>query len=130
MIQVGWAMIYHFEKLGFSVVARPRGFSVDYDIYSHEGRDEHGFLFHKKGSDDYPDPVSDILKADIFVRGSVKWDGCSNWYFDEQDRNMIHGCCKEDIVRLGSILGECWELTKMLCHNWFEDNSSKSGGRK
>ena len=113
--------VFHFKELAFTVVATPNEYYVDYKIYDHEGGDDKGnYLFHKKGADDYPNPVESMNDADIFIHGTVKWDGCSNWYFDEQDNCMLHGCSKEYIVRFGLILGECWELTKKLCPMWTE----------
>ena len=111
--------IFHFEELSFTVVAITHDYYVDYVIYDHEGEDSEGnFLFHKKDSKRYPDPVESIVEADVFIHGEVKWDGCSHWYFDEQDNCMLHGCCKKDIIRFGLILGECYELTKKLCVDW------------
>ena len=37
-------------------------------------------------------PVDTIDKASVFAHGDVKWDGCSNWKFDAQDRSMLHFC--------------------------------------
>ena len=45
----------------------------------------------------------------IFLSGGVKWDGCSNWKFDEQERVMLHGCSREDLVIFGQIMAECWD---------------------
>ena len=91
-------------------------YHVDYTVYDHEGRDEHNNpLFHRAGSELSPDPVARMAEAEPYLHGTVKWDGCSHWHFDEQDRIMLHGCSKEDITRLGDILGECWEWTRKLC---------------
>jgi hypothetical protein len=115
-------IVRHFNSLGYTVVAKPRGYFVYYDIYAHEGIEcgTEKPLFHKKGSPSYPDPVETVEEADIFAHGDVKWDGCSNWYFDEQDSVMLHGCCKDDVLNIGKILAECWDWTKDICPNWLD----------
>jgi len=112
-------MIRHVEKLNFTIIAKPEDYKVNYTIYDNEGIDLNGnVLFHRKNASCHPDIVENIEDAEIFIHGEVKWDGCSNWHFDEQDRVMIHGCCKEDVERLGLILGICWDMTKDLCPHW------------
>lgn len=113
-------IVRHFKELNFTVVATPDEYHVDYTIYEHEGIETNGnVLFHRKGSLHSPDPVENIDDSEAYISGSVKWDGCSNWNFDEQDRGvMLHGCTKEDVVNLGLILGECWDWTESLCDHW------------
>jgi hypothetical protein len=113
--------VKHFKDLGFTVLAKPESHHVDYVIYDHEGFDDQGNpLFPKANSSVSPDPVKNIEDSEPYLHGSVKWDGCSNWHFDEQERIMLHGCCKEDIERFGKVMGECWEWTKELCPNWLD----------
>ena len=110
--------IKHIREFGFTIVATPRRHSVDYVIYEHEGYTSAGDpLFHERGALMAPKPVETIEESEPYLHGSVKWDGCSNWHIDEQDRNMIHGCSKEDLTRIGCILGVCWEWTKDLCEH-------------
>ncbi len=115
------SVIKHFEKLGFTVVAEPQDMSVYYTIYDHEGKDLEGnFLYHEAGATCNPSPVDNLDEAEPYLHGIVKWDGCSDWHFDEQDRVMLHGCSREDVVRFGMIIGECWDWTAELCPNWYE----------
>ena len=108
--------------LGFSFVVEPKEHSMDFFVYAIEAVESSGkVLFHKKGCGHYPEPVETTEEADVFIHGYVKWDGCSNWYFDEQDRSMIHGCRKEDIVNLGLILGECWDYAKQNLPTFMKD---------
>ena len=112
----------HFEDLGFFVTAEPFDYYVEFKIYQVEGVMENGQpLFHQLGAISYPAPVDQIEEAEIYASGSVKWDGCSNWRFDEQDRVMLHGCNKDHLLNLGKILAECWEMTADLCPNWLGD---------
>lgn len=112
--------IFHFKELSFTVVATPHSHYVEYKIYDHAGYNEDGSpLFQKGGSQCSPDPVETIEESEVYLSGSVKWDGCSNWRFDEQDRVMLHGCCRDDILRYGLIMAACYDLTKELV----KDNS-------
>lgn len=101
----------HFNDLQFSLVATPFKYRVEFVIYDHFGQDAEGSPIFKK--DDLP--ASSIDDAEIYLHGDVKWDGCSNWYFDEQDRAMLHGCSRHDVARIGEILGRCWDLARDLC---------------
>lgn len=116
-------VIKHFEKLGYSIVAEPSEYFVEYTIYQHEGYEKNGTpLFHRKDADSYPDPIEDYRNAEPMFKGSVKWDGCSNWDFSFQEMNMFHGCSKTDLINLGLILGEAWSMTKNLIPNTWSDD--------
>lgn len=114
--------IKHFKELGFTVVAEPKEYRVNYFIYEIEGYDsDNNILFHRKNSPTWPDPIEDIKNADIFLHGHVKWDGCSNWHFDIQDRVMIHACERDELLNIGIIMAACWEWTKELCDKFEGD---------
>jgi hypothetical protein len=108
-----------WKDLGFTVVAVADNYRVDYVIYDIEGEDTEGtVLWHRKGSDSHPDWVETIEEAEPYLHGTVKWDGCSDWSFDEQDRVMLHGCCRADVSRFGEAMARCWDWTKELCPHW------------
>lgn len=69
-----------------------------------------------KGSGDWTD---DLSKAEMFAHGDVKWDGCSNWYIDEQEVVMIHGCSRKCLTSIGEVLAFCWDKTEELCLKWY-----------
>ena len=112
--------IYHFSEYNFTVIANAYEYHVEYTIYDHEETEDDGPMYHKKDSDYYPDPVENVEDADIYMHGYIKWDGCSNWYIDEQDRGMLHGCTRNDCKRAGDIIARCWDLTRALCKNWYD----------
>jgi hypothetical protein len=85
---------FEIPTLGFTVVAKAYHHEVLYEIY-------------------------DIYEPDDrYLHGNVKWDGCSNWHFDAQDFVMLHGCCREDLQRIGDIMALCWDFTAILCPEW------------
>ena len=57
-------------------------------------------------------------ESEVYLHGIVKWDGCSNWHFDEQDRVMLHGCSREDLTNLGELMAKCWDYAKENLESW------------
>lgn len=104
-------LIKHFNDIGFSVVAEVESHHVSFNCYAHDAWDMDGTpLFHRKGSPCHPDCVNSIDSAEIYLHGCVKWDHCSNWWFDEQDRGvMLHACSREDLINIGELMARCWD---------------------
>lgn len=116
-------MTRHWTDLGFTaVVTELREYVVDFAVYEIEyvepGPPEK-LLWHRAGADVYPDPVETLAEAEPYLHGSVKWDGCSNWAFDEQERGAaLHGCSRHDLVRLGEVMARCWDWAGELLPTW------------
>lgn len=94
------SLVRHFRELGFTVVAHKHSHKVEFSIYDIEEWEEGTKSFWHR--------------AEPYLHGRVRWDGCSDWYFDEQDRAMLHGCCKADVQRIGDIMAACWEWASVL----------------
>lgn len=112
--------IRHFNDLEFTVVATVHSRRVDFAVYDMENLPTGGVppLWHRAGSPHHPDPVTSIEEAEPYLHGEVKWDGCSNWYFDQQTRVMLHGCSRQDVQRFGDIMGACWDWASELLPNF------------
>lgn len=107
--------VKHYKDIGFTVVAEPHYFHVEYLIYEIEGDSVDGNpLYHRKGSDSFPDSVDTIEESEPYLTGEVKWDGCSNWEFDEQERSMLHFCSRENLQSISEIMVACYDWTKEL----------------
>lgn len=107
-------MIRIHEDIGYAIRATINGtYAVDYEIYELLGKDDGHFLYNHKGSPCY-NPDEPFKEADVYCHGFVKWDGCSNWHWDEQDDCMLHGCSKQDLLNLGIVLARCWDWTTEL----------------
>lgn len=107
--------IRYFEDLCFAVVATEHSASVEFKIFDVISWSEDGPIYQRKGSD-RTDPISELENAEVFADGFVKWDGCSNWLFNqgEDSQSMIHGCTRGDIARIGAVLSACWDWAKEL----------------
>lgn len=107
--------IRHFKDIGFTAIATAQPGYVNYVVYEIEGELPNGTpLYHKADSHCHPDPVELLEESEPYLNGSVKWDGCSNWHIDEQDRIMIHGCCRSDLLKIGEVMARCFDWTKEL----------------
>ncbi len=106
--------------LGFSVLAEVHEYRVEFRVFSIFGEDVDGHLLWVKNGDSSMNPPTETpADAEVYLHGDVKWDGCSNWAFDEQDRCMLHGCSRENLLALGEIMAFCWDLTAELCPKWY-----------
>lgn len=110
-----------FKDIWFAVIAEPEEYCVNYKIYEigeflEDGKDTP--KFNRAGAQTGPDHVENIADAEVFAHGFVKWDGCSNWEFDIQNKVMIHACERNQLVNLGEVLARCWDMTEKLCEHW------------
>ena len=107
------------RDLGFTIVAQKQAFGVDFILYDITGEDCDGgaLSWLEYGATSSHETTYDLSKAQPFLHGGVKWDGCSNWHFDEQDRVMIHGCRREDLTRIGEVMARCWDMAAEMLPN-------------
>lgn len=119
--------IKHVPELNFTIVAEPHDYYVTYTIYDIQGYSEgetKGVFdtpcWPRAGAMSSPDSVDTLEESEPYLHGDVKWDGCSNWEFDEQERAMLHGCSRGDVQRFGDVMAMCWDWTKELCPNWID----------
>lgn len=57
---------------------------------------------------------------EVFLSGSVKWDGCSNFKFDEQDRCMLHCCTRQHMANIGILLVRVHELAEAVMEDHWD----------
>jgi len=126
VVDINADRIVHSEDLGFTIVVVAHEYYVDYTIYDIVAWEEEPRGIYNvpvwcrpddSGTDEH---VYSLDLATPYLTGHVKWDGCSNWHFDEQDRCALHGCSRADIKRLGDVMALCWDMTKELCPMWHE----------
>jgi hypothetical protein len=119
-------VIVHFADLEFTAVAElgETGLFVSFRVLDVHGLTDMGKPLYEP-TIDAPDNLegyidtTDPLHAKPYLHGSVKWDGCSDWHFDEQDEGMLHGCSRENVQRFGDVLGRCWDLAgEIMGYRW------------
>lgn len=115
-------VIVHWDDIDYTIVAEPQGYRVDYNVYKSWGVATDGTRLWAKDDDNgCSGCTSNLDDADLFLHGEVKWDGCSNWHFDEQDAVMIHCCERQQLLDIGEVMARCWDMTKHLCGAWDGD---------
>jgi hypothetical protein len=55
------------------------------------------------------EPTDDFDKAEVFVEGFIKWDGCTNFEFTGQRDTMLHRCEAEELLAIGTLLSRIHE---------------------
>ena len=110
-------ILEHVPALNCTVRIFPQSHYVEYEVFMWDRVNTDGTpVFHKRNSCNYPDPVYTIDESEVYLHGSVKWDGCSSWEFDEQARgNALYGGNKQELINIGLILAHCWTLTATHC---------------
>lgn len=112
------------QALRFTVVAEVNenlddAYHVDYVVYEACYFDEVTTISWRPKGDD--NGVTDSLgDAQVFLHGCVKWDGCSNWWFDVEDEIALHCCERWEITRISEVMAMCYDWTKELLPK-FED---------
>lgn len=76
-------------------------YTIDY--YS----DEYNAYFDVHEETEVPDEL------ELIGQGWVKWDGCSNWTFNQSDV-AIHFCERNDMLAFGEMMANCYDLAKQL----------------
>lgn len=56
------------------------------------------------------DNTTDIDKAQKYLSGEIKWDGCSNMKFDEQEKCMLHFCGTHRLKQLSGLFKTLYEI--------------------
>jgi hypothetical protein len=107
--------VRHLNDMWFTIVAEPHDYHVAYSVYEIYGTDTDGRIYWRNGDDG---EVDTLEAAAVFLHGDVKWDGCSDWHFDEQDRVMLHACSRQTLVNLGAVMAACWDWTAELLPTW------------
>jgi hypothetical protein len=115
--------VYRFgpDYSGYVIEATKSGndYCVDFKVFEVVGADGRtdAPLFGKKESSGNPAAdrhTLDRSEAEVFLHGHVKWDGCSNLHFDEQDRVMLHFCSKQQAGDIGRLLERLYDIAAEL----------------
>jgi len=106
------------EKLRFTVVAEvnddmEKAYHVSYTVYTaHYFDDVTPISWVPK--EDCNGRTDKLEEAEVFLHGDVKWDGCSNWWFDVEDEIALHCCERWEIARVSEAMLFCYDWTKEL----------------
>lgn len=88
-------------------------------VYGVLGRGADGKrVYNREGYTSSPDPVEDRAKAQKFIDGSLKWDGCINFTVEDQP---LHFCSRSDVEEFNKILPTVYDLAAKHITSWEGD---------
>lgn len=101
-----------FKDIEFTVlmIKKDDDAHVDFKAYSVAGTYLDGTYLYNQAESDSFEPTKNIDKAQVFLSGHIKWDGCSNMKFDEQDHVMLHFCKKKSAQDVGKLMGYLYDM--------------------
>jgi hypothetical protein len=91
----------------YSFEAEP--YSVDFEVFEITGHVEGSSgefdvpIYERKGATSSNDDTDTIDEAQTLIHGKVKWDGCSHYYFGDEE-GYIHLCGKLNIQQIAEVL--------------------------
>lgn len=106
----------HYPDIFFSVIATPKRdedggcFTVDFTVKKIVSLHEDGTP--ASWECDTFGQAERIETASTYLHGFIRWDGCSNWHFDEQDRVMLHFCGRSMLADVGILLTRMYDLAR------------------
>lgn len=87
---------------------------IDYVIHMESKEDERiepcsvSFEVYEIECYEVPSNIPTIKKR-VYLSGDIRWDGCSNMYFNRQDEVMLHFCGKQEAMNIGVLMGYLYE---------------------
>ena len=102
-----------FEDIRYTVTMIPSEYHVDFTAYSIVGVEAETTrpLYWPYGASTAFPGTTDPNQAEWLVRGSIKWDGCSDLEFNSEDC-AIHLCGPTDAIEIGVLLGRVYEMAR------------------
>lgn len=85
---------------------------LGFNVYRVIGRLENGTrVYNRDGYKSSPDPVEDRAEAQVFMSGSIKWDGCSDITIDDEP---LHFCGRSSMEEFTALLPAIYDLAAEL----------------
>lgn len=116
--------ISHFDDIGFSVVATlgENKHFVEFLAYKHLTEttfktDPPIRTFIADDSEVCDIPTEDIENAEIYLEGTIKFDGCSNWDF-KTDEELKHFCSVEKVEEFGELMRRTYNIFDIIMETY------------
>ncbi len=98
----------------FHIVAEVHEAHVEYLCYYCCYINDMGVVEYDNKNDPDGWNTTSLAEAQVYLSGSIKWDGCANLRFDAQDGCMLHFCGRNDAARVGKLFDLLYDLTEQL----------------
>jgi hypothetical protein len=111
------------EALPFLIAAESFGHYCDFvciECVADDGVADGVFVRpeYKKNGGRCLDFVSSWQEAEAFLHGTIRWNGCADLAFDQQERVMLHFCGRSDAAKVGKLLDKLYSLSAALIPSW------------
>lgn len=107
------------SEYGFTIVLDVKSHWMDLVCYEIARIDDGKMLYLIKDYHHTAEWTEHLHKAQPFLRGSVKWDGCSNLSFSEQDDGSnLHFCGRKMAAKVGKLLDRLYDLAEEHIPHW------------
>lgn len=83
-----------WKDVGFTAVVVPGNSHFSFKLYEIKAAYDDGQIAYETAGGDFGagDQTETLDNAQVYASGDIKWDGCSNLQFDEQEQVMLHFC--------------------------------------
>lgn len=108
---------HRFEDIQFHARISTKGEGwIDYEVYDLTFYDDGEgpplkFIAVERNGHGMAGLTNDIEKAERFMHGAIKWDGCSHNNFASE---YIHGCERKEMTRLGALFEKLFDIACWL----------------
>lgn len=101
--------IHHLHDLGFTVVADPHEYNVEFKAHPIMGYEKEWGVgdpfWESEDAAGCVVPAYTLEDADVFLSGSIKRDGCSDWESPSLSENgPLHVCGRDHAEKIGKLL--------------------------
>lgn len=113
----GWLEGRVLDKTGYTdllIKYRPDSYVMKFFVFEVKGTTSDGTLLF--GEDYQP---AHALVMPVYASGTLKWDGCVDLYFDEQDDCMLHFCGAEAEPLLGRMMTALYKIGSTAIDHWY-----------
>jgi hypothetical protein len=111
------------EGLECTVVATTKEYCLDFKVYKIVAWSGENYKVPVYENWDpkhvsVPNYVETIEEASCFIDGFLKWDGCCNFRFPENEVAYLHTCTKQEAGDIGRLLEFVYELGEQSIPKW------------
>jgi len=105
--------------------------SVEFVVYEVVAwnMDETVRYYERKGAKDSSDHVTDTNEAAMHLKGTIKWDGCSDITFFPDDDGDYHACGRRNATNIGTLIDQLYGMAKDMMGPEFVHNLSLFEGK-
>lgn len=103
-------MYDRFENYAISIKIHENNCVIDFEVKKIIAEDKTWHYTIKDAICNF-DTTPNFEDGQVFLSGGIKWDGCSNWNFNDK-QVMIHFCGRSDATSIGRLIDHLYQIAK------------------